>query len=483
MSTRLRELLAGIVEIADVHDRDIVDVVDDSRHVCAGALFLALPGETSDGRDYINEAVARGAAAVLAEAGAALPEVSVPLYAASGLARRAGLIAARFFSEPSTRLRVVGVTGTNGKTTCTQLIAQALEAVEPRCGVIGTLGVGFPDALVASVNTTPGPVQLQRAFAQFVRTGARYVAMEVSSHALAQDRVEGTAFELAVFTNLTRDHLDYHGDMAAYGAAKARLFAWPGLRCAVINIDDAYGRELLSRLPADVRALSYGFNAADVCASDWRTLPDGIEILLSTPVGDARVRAPLLGRFNVANLLAVAATLIALGVPLDVVVRELAAVRPVAGRLERFVRQGAPLVVVDYAHTPDALENVLQALRAHARGKLWCVFGCGGDRDRGKRPLMGALAERYADCVIVTDDNPRTEAPEQIIADIAGGMARRPRVLRDRAAAITAAVREAAPEDIVLVAGKGHEDYQQIGNRRLPFSDREVVQAALEVAA
>jgi len=482
---RLSELLRDIVAMPVSEDREVQGVSQDSRRMQPGDLFLALPGMRSDGRGYIDEAIARGASAVICEAGGEAPiGGTVPVYAVDNLRDCVGKIASRFYGAPSRKLIVVGVTGTNGKTTCTQLLAQALDASSKRCAVIGTLGYGFPGHLDASLHTTPDAVTVQKLMAQFSAQRATHVSMEVSSHALAQGRVNGVAFDVAVFTNLTREHLDYHGDMANYGASKTGLFEMPGLKYAVINRDDAFGRGLLDRLTGRVATLSYGLEGGEVYATKIDLTHDGLVMQVATPAGDIELRSPLFGRFNAANLLAVLATLLVLGVDLPTAAQNLSRARPAAGRVERFGgRSGLPLVVVDYAHTPDALEQVLQALRSHAAGRLWCVFGCGGDRDRGKRPEMGRIAERLADTVVLTDDNPRHEDPEQIITDIRAGMHTVPLVNRDRRTAIAQAVTEAGAEDIVLVAGKGHEDYQQIGDQRLAYSDRDTVRALLEAAA
>jgi UDP-N-acetylmuramoyl-L-alanyl-D-glutamate--2,6-diaminopimelate ligase len=472
---RLRELLAGLVPVEQ--DCDIRGLCIDSRRVQPGDLFFAWPGERVDGRGFMREAAAQGAAAIVCETnGETLPGLDVPVLALPQLRRRAGAIADRFYGAPSRQLTVVGVTGTNGKTTCTQLLAQALTVLARRCAVIGTLGYGYPGALNESLHTTPDAVTVHRLLAGFLAEGARAVAMEVSSHALDQGRVTGVHFDVAVFTNLTRDHLDYHGDMVAYGAAKATLFDWPNLKRAIVNADDAFGRELIARLGARVPAVSYGVEQGDVRATALTLARDGMHLRVTTPQGEVALHSPLFGRFNAHNLLAVLATLLALDVPLTEAAAALARARPAAGRMEHFGgSDDAPLVVVDYAHTPDALEKVLQTLREHTAAKLLCVFGCGGDRDRGKRPLMGAIAERLADTVILTDDNPRHEDGQAIIDEVRGGMQRAPRVLRDRRAAIAQALALAGPADIVLVAGKGHEDYQQVGDERRPYSDRATV--------
>ena len=482
----LRELLEGMARVPGVANREVRGLQTDSRRVQPGDLFLAAPGMVADGRDFIGDAVASGACAVVYETddGYALRGAPVPAFGISGLRRKIGLIADRFYGSPSRRLVVVGVTGTNGKTTCTQLLAQALDQPPKRCAVIGTLGSGFPGTLNASIHTTPDAVTVQRLMADFIAQDAAHVAMEVSSHALEQGRVNGVLFHVAVFTNLTRDHLDYHGDMTAYGLAKAKLFAHEGLKYAVINHDDDFGRRLLAGVGAPVTSLSYGVEGGDVRAREVRPSPEGLWMRIQTPYGETELRSPLIGHFNVYNLLAVFTTLLALGVELNDAAARLARAHAPSGRAERFGgAKGLPLVVVDYAHTPDALEKILLALREHTRGKLWCVFGCGGDRDRGKRPVMGEIAERLADMVLLTDDNPRHESGDAIIAEIAGGMRASPRIIRDRRAAIKAAIQSAAAGDIVLIAGKGHEDYQQVGDERWPYSDREAVRQLMEGAA
>jgi len=472
----------------------------DSREVAAGDLFVAVPGVRADGRDFIDQAIANGAAAVVYEAeGAMSREWSVPAFAISGLRHYVSVIADRAYNSPSKRIVVIGVTGTNGKTTCTQLLAQALNDPPGRCAVIGTLGYGLPGALNASLHTTPDAIRLQRILADLVARHTRFVSMEVSSHALDQGRVNAIAFDVAVFTNLSRDHLDYHGDMERYGGVKAGLFHMPGLRAAVINADDAFGRTLITRLYGTLPIYAYSL-ATDPAISVAATKKgkavlrvvkatqidydlDGLVLRVDGPDGGATLHSPLLGRFNAANLLAVYTTLLALDMAPAEAAMRLGRARPAAGRVERFGGNGHPLVVVDYAHTPDALEQVLTALRQHVHGRLWCVFGCGGERDRGKRPEMGRIAERLADTVVVTDDNPRGEPSQQIIDDILAGMRTRPQVIPDRRAAIAAALAEAGSGDAVLIAGKGHEDYQEIDGERHPYSDRDTVRALLGEAA
>ncbi len=478
----LRELLQGLAEVPASKDRDVRGLKLDSRDVNPGDLFLAMPGTRMDSRNFMADALERGAAAVVYEAeGYGAGDLPVPAFAVHRLRDHVGAIADRFYGAPSRKLIIIGVTGTNGKTTCTQLLAQALDQPPTRCAVIGTLGYGFPDALNTSVHTTPDAVTVHRLLADFLERKAGYVSMEVSSHALDQGRVNNVAFDVAVFTNLTREHLDYHGDMAAYGASKASLFDTEGLKYAVINQDDAFGRKLLEQIGDRVKTVSYGLEGGEVRARKVLPTPGGLVMHVTTPAGDAELCSALFGRFNAANLLAVLATLLSLDMDLKEAISRLGRARPVPGRVERFGGgHGLPQVVVDYAHTPDALEKILMALREHVPGKLWCVFGCGGERDRGKRPEMGRIAERFADVVILTDDNPRHESPERILNDIRAGMRTAPEIIRDRRTAIATAINEAGAKDIVLVAGKGHEDYQQIGDQRRPYSDRRTVRSLLE---
>jgi len=487
----LSQLLEGILEVPAAQDREVRGLTLDSRQVVEGSLFCALAGGRARGHDYVQDAVARGAVAILAESdeGVAAEQASigVPYLVIPRLREKLGIIAARFFAEPSQHMQVVGITGTNGKTSVSRYLAQAF-SVDAPSGVIGTLGNGVLGAETVASHTTPDAITLQALLAQQWQQGVQHVAMEVSSHGLDQARVNGVAFDTAVFTNLSRDHLDYHGGMDEYAAAKARLFAWPGLKHAVLNFDDPFGVKLLEQLPAGTRAVAYGLAPRSVAADvQWlwatriTTSLDGIEVAVQSSWGEGRFHTGLLGRFNVSNALAVLATLLVSGVEFETALGRMALLRPVAGRMERFGGDGLPMVVVDYAHTPDALEQVLRALREHCQGRLWCVFGCGGDRDAGKRPQMGAIAQQYADRVVVTNDNPRGEAPSAIAEAILAGMQERTaaRVQLDRAAAIDQAIREAAAGDVVLVAGKGHEDYQIIGGQRLRFDDREQVQTSL----
>ena len=486
---RLDELISLGVEINRL--------VADSRDVRAGDTFVAYPGEQSDGRRHIAQAIARGANAVLCEARDLQWDATwrVPHLALHDLRQQAGFIADRIYGQPSRRLRMVGVTGTNGKTSISHWLAKSVSALDQKCALIGTLGNGFPDALQAGANTTPDALKVHELLAQFARQDAQATVMEVSSHALAQGRVNGVHFDVALLTNLTRDHLDYHGDMQHYATAKRRLFDWDQLGHAVLNLDDPFGAELAGQLRAgSAEVVGYGLRQESlelarnlglrgVHGEVRRADAQGLEILLHTSWGEAELDSRLLGRFNASNLLGALAVLLVNEIPIDAAVRELGLQRAVAGRMQAMGGKEAPTVVVDYAHTPDALENVLGTLRevCAADGRLICVFGCGGDRDRGKRPMMGKVVDRFADVRILTNDNPRSEAPAAIIDEIAAGMAGKYQVIEDRARAISEAIAGARACDTVLIAGKGHEDYQEIAGVRQPFSDSEIAQRALSI--
>ncbi|MCX7893593.1 MAG: UDP-N-acetylmuramoyl-L-alanyl-D-glutamate--2,6-diaminopimelate ligase [Burkholderiales bacterium] len=467
----------------------------DTRALGAGDVFLAYPGERADGRRFIAQAIAEGAAAVLWEREGFAWDGAwrLPNLPVEHLRALAGPLAAEVYGHPSERLWTIGVTGTNGKTSTSQWIAQALAARATRTAVIGTLGLGFPGALEPALNTTPDAILLQRALARFADAGAQAVAIEVSSIGLDQGRVNGVAFDVALFTNLSRDHLDYHGSMEAYAQAKMRLFDSPGLEHAVLNLDDALGVRIAQHL-AGSGVARVGYSIGDGAArrsglARWLEAHDvrfgdgGLAFALASSWGDAVVEAPLVGRFNVANVLGVLGVLLVSGVPLAAAARLARDFEPVVGRMQRLGGAGRPTVVIDYAHTPDALDKVLGAVADAARargGRLVCVFGCGGERDRGKRPLMGEAASRHADFVIVTSDNPRGEDPGAIIAEILPGVAVPHRAVVDRREAIRAAVAEASPDDVIVLAGKGHEPYQEIGGERIPFSDAEEARHALE---
>ncbi|MBI5107343.1 MAG: UDP-N-acetylmuramoyl-L-alanyl-D-glutamate--2,6-diaminopimelate ligase [Rhodocyclales bacterium] len=459
----------------------------DSRRVQRGDVFLAFPGAHVDGRDFIAQAQQSGAAAVIAEAGAGarVGAGDTPIVEVAGLAALSGEIAHLVYGRPSEKLWLAGITGTNGKTSVSQWIAQALNAMGRRCAVVGTLGNGFVGELVESPNTTPDAITLHAALAGFLARGAQACAMEVSSIGLDQGRTNGAAIDVAVFTNLTRDHLEYHGSMQAYAAAKEALFTRPGLGAAVINLEDPFGIELVRRLKGRVPTLGYTLGTLDgatdevLRAENLRMGAAGIEFEMR----GVTIVAPVVGRFNASNLLAVAGALLTRGESLEAIAAALRGIRPPPGRMQVLGGHGQPLVVVDYAHTPDALEKALGVLRetATARGgTLVCVFGCGGERDSGKRPQMGAIAEQLADRVLVTSDNPRSEDPTIIIDAILGGMKARPQVQVERALAVTEAVATADARDVVLLAGKGHEPYQEVAGLRHAYSDIDTATSALE---
>lgn len=486
----LDDLLHGIADAGSAGGMVPADITLDSRCVTAGALFLACAGGRGrHGAAHVDEAVSRGATAVLFEPAPGWPQpaVSVPLIPVPALSTVAGTIAARYFHDPSERLRVIGVTGTNGKTSIAHLLAGALEALDEPAGVLGTLGAGRPGSLVKVTHTTADAVSVQAQLAGLEADGARRAAMEVSSHGLVQHRVDAVRFAGAVFSNLSHDHLDYHGDENAYAAAKQQLFRHPELEWAVVNADDPRGAEMASALPATARLIHVSQEAVAAGAGDairYRVRLDrsGMEVAIDGALGSAVIASHWMGRFNAFNLAAAFTALRLEGIAADRAAAALERVPPVPGRMERFGGGRRPTVVVDYAHTPDALEKALESLREHGPGRLWVVFGCGGDRDRAKRAVMGQAAVRLADEVVVTDDNPRSEPGEQIVADILRGAGRKARVCRDRGEAIEQAVSRARPGDIVLVAGKGHESEQVVGDRRLPFSDRDTVERALAEA-
>lgn len=468
----------------------------DSRAVCAGDVFLSYAVDGAGSRPYVDDALQRGAAAVLVQSGG-VAHAGNAVLEVPNLDLLAGPIASAWYGESSRDMLMIGITGTNGKTSTSHWVASALNDGGMRCAIIGTLGTGLPGRLTHTGFTTPDAPQVHRSLAALHAHGARAVSMEVSSHALHQGRVNGVAFDIAVFTNLTQDHLDYHKDLASYEAAKARLFDWPSLRMAVVNRDDKAGRRLISKLAHRVRTISYGIECtkpsgdASLHALAIRASASGTAFTLVSDWGHAQLEVGTLGAFNVSNLLAVLGVLLAADVPFDTALSQIARLEPVNGRMQRLggrIHADEPLVVVDYAHTPDALEKTLEALRpiaAQRHGRLVCVFGCGGDRDVAKRPLMGAIAERLADAVIVTSDNPRTEAPLAIIKQIIDGMkdAALARPVEDRASAILQAIRAAAATDVVLIAGKGHEATQEVMGRKRPFSDQDHARLALAARA
>ena len=461
----------------------------DSRKLAPGDGFIAWPGAATDGRKYVNAVLGAGAAACLVEHEDAqaygFSDDRVATY--EGLKAATGPIVAAYFGVPSEQLQVVAITGTNGKTSTAWWLAQALDRLGRKCGVVGTLGVGQLGAMVFNGLTTPDPVLLQQQLKRFVDEGFVACALEASSIGLEERRLEGTRIRLAVFTNFTQDHLDYHASMADYWQAKKMLFSWPGLQAAIINIDDAKGFELSAALigaPLDV----WTFSCTGLARLQAQAICHGTHDLSFEVVEGAerhRISTPMVGLYNVSNLLGVVASLRAMNIPLADAVNACADLLPVPGRTETLTVPGQPLVVIDYAHTPDALEKVLLAIKPVALsrgGRLWCVFGCGGDRDASKRPLMAAIAEKSADQLVVTSDNPRTEDPQLIIDQMLRGLSRPDAVLvqADRAAAIADALRLAQAGDVVLLAGKGHENYQEIKGVKFTFSDRDQAQAVLD---
>lgn len=483
----LDALLEGIVDAPAIA---LDDLTADSRKVTNGTLFLAVAGATHHGVDFCEAAAQAGAAAIVWDNDTAedVPgDLGIPTIAVPGLASKLGEIADRFFGEPSRDLQVIGVTGTNGKTTVAWLIAQCFDVLGANCGYAGTLGYGVGELVNDDDMTSPDVIEMHRRLAGFRDAGAHYAAVEVSSHALDQRRVDAVRFDSTLFTNLSRDHLDYHGDMLAYGEAKARLFVEHGARRRIINLDSEFGTELASRCHDEVITVSTKFDRVangrpfvfvrGVVAKEY-----GSEVRVQSSWGEAKLRVPLPGDFNVANAVLVLAYLLAGGVGLEDACNAIANVAAPPGRMKKVPAAHGPSVYVDYAHTPEALEVALRALRAHCRGRLVCVFGCGGERDAGKRPVMGRIAERLADRIVITNDNPRNEPPTDIFDGIVSGLkdSDSANVIEDRAAAIGWAINSAGPKDLVLIAGKGHEDYQILGDRRIDFSDFIVAAATLD---
>lgn len=490
------------VELGNAASLVVHNLCLDTRQLKAGDVFIAFAGVKVDGRDFIAKAVELGAVAILVEADKSWQGIdwlgNVPVIAVENLPERVSQIAGYFFNEPSKKIHLIGITGTNGKTTCSLMAAQMLALLQQKSAVIGTLGYGLLDATVIAplsqqINlltstglTTPDPVTLQRLLDELNQQGASSAAVEVSSHSLQQKRVAGLQFSTAIFTNLTQDHLDYHGDLVSYGNVKAQLLQMPGLRTAVINLDDSWTASLQARAPSGVKVLSYSIEkTADVCATNIELHARGVRAHIATPWGSADIDMPLLGKFNLSNLLSVIAAIGAQGFSLEQILPLINRLEPAPGRMQLItVDQSAQeiQVIVDYAHTPDALENTLTAIHQHKAGRVWTVFGCGGDRDKSKRPLMGKIAERFSDYVIVTNDNPRSENPATIAADIVRGM-NSPSgclVIADRAQAIDFAIQQAKAGDIVLIAGKGHEDYQIFATQTLPFSDSKHARISLQ---
>lgn len=474
----LRELLAGM---ADAPDIEFTGISSDSRKLVSGNVFFALVGESGHGLDHVGEALEAGASAVVWDSSAdvmAPIDAGVPLIPVAGLTTRVGKIANRFFDSPSTAMKVVGVTGTNGKTTVSFLIAQGLQLLGRSCAYLGTLGFGVGELETDADMTTPACIDLHGILATLRDAGAGFAAIEVSSHALGQDRINGVHFDSAIFTNLSRDHMDYHGSMRAYGQTKARLFLERQLENRIVSLDTEFGQELADQCGSDVITVSTRFDRVAngrpfLFVRSVVATRQGSNVAVDSSWGRFEFRLPLPGEFNVANAISVLALLLSWDVSVADACDVLGKLTAPPGRMQRVGESRAPTVYVDYAHTPAGLEAALRSLRPHCSNSLWCVFGCGGDRDRGKRPLMGKTAARLADRLVVTNDNPRFELPGNIIAEILSGVGDKPGAIaiEDRAAAIAYAIDEAADDDIVLIAGKGHENYQLIGEQRLPFSD------------
>lgn len=481
---RLSSLLQDYISIPETADCDITRMVLDSRKVSQQDLFVAMKGTALDGRKYIPTALAQGAAAVLFEAENADEAISfqgdIPLIPMNNLAKKIGQLAARFYDFPAKKLPIIGVTGTNGKTSTTHFIAQCLEALHLPCGVIGTLGCGMYGKLGEAGLTTPDPITLQATLCEMQKQGAKAVAMEVSSHSIDQGRVNGIDYEIGIFTNLTQDHLDYHGDMETYAAVKKRFIAEFPMKYVVINADDARGKQWIVELNQHKKVYAYSTHTAlsdvpSIYTSNVQLTLQGIKAQVHTPWGEGELQIGLIGQFNLSNILAVLTALCLHGIPFHAALQQVSRLQSVPGRMQTLGGHGKPLVVVDYSHTPDSLEKALQALRAHTEGKLICVFGCGGDRDQSKRPLMAKIAEQLANQVIVTNDNPRHEKPETIAQQIMQGFVHPERVFveLDRSKAIENSIQLAKAEDCVLIAGKGAEHYQQIGDEKFPFDDVE----------
>ncbi len=477
----------------------VKNLVSDSRRIKPGDTFLAYAGYQYDAREFIPQAIAAGANAVLWEQHDFCwnPTWQLPALPISELKIKSGFIASHVYGNPSQKMQVIGITGTNGKTSCCHWIAQALTVLNKKAMVVGTLGNGFVGKLDVTANTTPEAILMQQEMAKYLRQGADSVAVEVSSHGIAQGRLNGSTISVAVLTNLSRDHLDYHASMDEYAAIKAQLFFWPGLKHAVLNLDDMFGVKLSQQLMnRNTQVFAYGFKvpALELEYLNSFKIIHGLN-LVATVKGltfdvmfedyCAQITVDLIGRFNASNILSVLATLLASGVKFSDAVMAVQQIQPIVGRMEKFGGGALPAVIVDYAHTPDALEKVLVTLRevAPRKAELFCVLGCGGNRDSGKRRLMGEVATRLADKVILTSDNPRDESPRMIIEEIAADAHSGFSIEEDRALAIRQAIHSAGREDIVLIAGKGHETYQEIGQQKLPFSDRNVVMQVLRELA
>lgn len=485
------QLQTLLKDFADIQfDCPISGIVSDTRKLMPGQTFIALEGPHGHSLQFANQAIAKGASAIIYDPGTIssielLPKNNCPVIAIENLDVHLGTIAARYYTHPSSRLDVIGITGTNGKTSCSQFLGQLLD----HCGIIGTLGWGCRGDLTLTGYTTPDALTTQAILAECVQRQFHTVAMEVSSHGLAEGRINGINFKGAVLTNISRDHLDFHGTMAAYIETKKSLFARPEIQFAVINLDDALSAEFIAVVPEHTALWGYciGFKASEkpglqlIVADNIAHQTDGLSFDIHWKEQTQAIHVPLYGAFNIENLLAVAAVMLALGHSLGEIAGKIGHLQPVTGRMQRFGNNDSALIFVDYAHTPDALQKALMSARQHCRHELWVVFGCGGDRDTGKRAEMGRCAEQYADHVIITDDNPRSEYPPQIVKDILSGcQSEQIAVIHDRAGAIRQAITQASKKDCIVIAGKGHEEYQEYKHQKIPFSDAAIVMQALE---
>ncbi|OOS01470.1 UDP-N-acetylmuramoyl-L-alanyl-D-glutamate--2,6-diaminopimelate ligase [Canicola haemoglobinophilus] len=493
---KLTALLGIDEQLAHLHKEiELQEMTLDSRLVKTGCLFVAIKGHHVDGREFIAQAIKNGASAVLFEADFATQhlqvsfEQNIPLIAYYELSKDLSLIADHFYASPSKRLTLVGVTGTNGKTTIAQLLAQWTQILGYTSAVMGTIGNGLFGQVKEATNTTGSAIEIQSSLDKFIQQGADFAAIEVSSHGLVQHRVDALSFRAGIFTNLSRDHLDYHHTMENYAQAKKRLFSELNCQHKILNVDDPIGVQWLKELSKEnIEVVAVSCHADyQPSTKNWLKATalhfhsKGATIEFASSWGNGTLNSALIGAFNVSNLLLVLATLLSLGYELDKLLVTAQQLTGVCGRMEMLSVEHKATAIVDYAHTPDALEKALQAARMHCQGKLWCIFGCGGDRDRGKRPLMASIAEQFADYVIATDDNPRTEDPEQIIQDILAGFAQPSavQIIHQREQAIQVALQSAVENDVVLIAGKGHEDYQIIGTTKYHFSDQEIARKYL----
>ena len=501
-SCYLGNLLPDLNLGKNLADLSISGLSLDSRQVTPGDLFFAIPGNIGDGRDYIDSSLQSGARIVLYQSDKRLSFKNERVLPIVNLNQKISEISGRFYSYPSKKLSLTGITGTNGKTTCAQLLANLLSVISGPTGIIGTLGYGSVVAnnidLISKGMTTPDPITIQSVLADFVRNNIEQAVVEVSSHGISQYRIKSLSFDTAVFTNLTHDHLDYHGDLSNYSMAKKELFAMPGLKNAVINIDDPIGSEIARDLPLSVNKFSFSLDnpKANIYADKLEITTTGIKARINTPWGEGELNSRLLGKFNLQNLLAVCGAACCQGIDFLNVIKKLSVLENIPGRMELINKSEimnnqkkiSPTVIVDFAHTPDALRNVLKVLRENCEGKLWCVFGCGGNRDTEKRGIMGKIAAELADNLVITNDNPREECPEEIATQIFSGITSIKqfaspftKIILDRREAINFSIKSAAKKDVILVAGKGNESLQFLGSGSLPFSDRIEAKLALEI--